>query len=112
MRKIQFDKKGMMAYTKERGEWSGMGTPNNLFYISHQFKDGCKLGFWTHSPCGRCNDMEQGWIVIDKAGTAMIDSVSSKSMGGSTGEVRRWNKKQKEIHGMKTRISDWKMGGN
>ena len=73
---------------------------SNLYFITHMFKNGKFLAFYSHSPWGRIKDQERGWVVIDKAG--IIDSVSTYCFGPTDNDYRGWLRKQIDLFGSRT----------
>ena len=100
---LEFDMKGNMASDKD-----------NLYFLTLKFKDGCLLGFFSHSPCSTTRDQERGWVVIDPKKKEVISECETYYHGITGNDFRKWRKKQTEIHGKGTLILDefderWKM---
>lgn len=93
-------------------------TKDELIFLTGFFQSGNVMGFWTHSPWGRCYDMEQGWALIDTKEMKIIDQCTSKEGGLCTGNVREWRTKIKLEHGSSKKLLneygelDWKITGN
>lgn len=91
---------------------------DSLLFLTNIFKDGCFLGFWSHSPRGNCYDQEQGWAVINSE-LQILDSCETKTMGQNAGNnFRKWRKEQSQIHGKSFKLkpeweneSFWKIEG-
>lgn len=88
-----------------------------LFFLTNVFKDGHVLGFWSHSPCGRVHDQEQGWALIspDKK---VVDSCETKSYGMPAGnDFRQWRRAITAEYGKSKKLTDrcgsqfWKIAG-
>lgn len=74
-------------------------------FLTNVFKDGCVLGFWSHSPWGCVHDQEQGWAVLDK-NLNIIAECETRTSGQSAGnDFRKWRTEQKEIHGSSFKLS-------
>lgn len=102
-RKLEIDMKGNMASDKD-----------HLYFLTLRFKDECLLGFYSHSPWGTTRDQERGWVVIDPKTKEVIDECETYYFGSSGNDFAKWRKKQTEIHGKGTLLSDefdsrWKM---
>lgn len=75
-------------------------------FLTNVFKDGCFLGFWSHSPWGRVQDQEQGWMVISPE-LKILDEFETRSMGESTGGgFHYWRKEQTASHGKTRKLAD------
>ena len=76
----------------------------HLLFLTHVFKDGEVMGFWSHSPWGRETDQEQGWVIIDKDGT-LIDQCATRTNGEPAGEgFRDWLKFTIKHYGKRTKL--------
>ena len=87
---------------------------DNLYFLTLKFKDGCLLGFYSHSPWGSTRDQERGWVVIDPKKKEVIDECETYYCGPTGNDFAKWRKKQTEIHGRGTLLLDdmderWKM---
>lgn len=71
----------------------------DLVFLTKVYKGGFLLGFYTHSPCGSVRDQEQGWMLIDSSTMQIIDEVSTRSNGQSTGEFKKWQKRISATYG-------------
>ena len=69
------------------------------YFFRSQFADGIILAFYSHSPWGRCEDMEKGWVLIDPTKKIILDKCATRSFGFATGEYREWIKGVREEHG-------------
>ena len=75
-------------------------------FLTNVFKDGTLLGFWSHSPCGRVQDQEVGWMLISPTGEC-LDSVETRSYGVSPGQdYKRWRAAIRKEHGSSKRLCD------
>lgn len=107
--KIDWSDKTASTFGKSR-----MGV---VYYFRSRFADGMVLAFYSHSPWGRCHNMEEGWVVIDTDKSEIVDEVETKSGGMATGEQRAWMKRVRAEHGktVETYRNEmgeylWKMG--
>lgn len=87
---------------------------DNLFFLTLKFKDGCLLGFYSHSPWGTTRDQERGWVVIDPKKKEVIDECETYSHGQAGNDFWKWRKKQTKVHGKGTLLlndmdEQWKM---
>jgi hypothetical protein len=108
MSKVKIDREDFTASAKD--------TP--LYFLTHEFKDGCFLGFWSTSPWGRVHDQDRGWVVISAKGE-VLDSIQTFDWGSVYhfgDSYAAWRKRQKEEHGPARRLLDemtgeqkWKM---
>lgn len=77
----------------------------NSLFLTHVFKGGFILGFWSHSPWGTCNDQEQGWALLDSS-FKEVTSCETKTMGLSAGnDFLKWRRKIKDEYGKATKLS-------
>lgn len=81
---------------------------DQLIFLTNIFKDGCFLGFWSHSPWGRTTDGEKGWAVIN-SNLDIIDSCETKTFGEHVNnDFKEWRKEQHEIHGKSFKLKpEW-----
>lgn len=80
---------------------------SGMVFLTHIFKDGCLLGFWSHSPWGTCTNQETGWAVLDPNATRVLDKCEIKSFGMSAGnDFKEWRRRMKELHGSATKLAD------
>lgn len=82
------------------------GKGGDIIFLTHVFKDGFLLGFWSHSPWGRVNNMEKGWAVINLDGK--IEDMCATVTNGEPAQedFREWRKDQKELHGAATKLCE------
>ena len=107
---MKLDKKDHTAYDKKGGR---------LYFLTHEFKDGCFLGYWSGCPRGCVHDQDRGWVVISKKGE-LLESLQTYESGPvprfGDESFADWRKRQKLEHGLAKGLKDtqgnqmWKMG--
>ena len=93
-----------------------------LFFLTNVFRDGCLLGFWSHSPWGRCTDQEKGWVVLDRELNIVSECETKAFTNDPQGCLEtgvgfsQWRANQKKLHGSALKLCDditgesfWKM---
>jgi len=93
MPRAELDMKGL-TFSTNSTRHSG-----DLVFLTKVYKGGFLLGFYSHSPCGNVRDQEQGWMLIDSNTMQIIDEVSTRCNGQSTGEFKEWYKRIGETYG-------------
>ena len=78
---------------------------HKTLFLTHVFKDGSLLAFWSHSPWGTCNDQEQGTILLS-SDLEEIDSIATRMHGESQGGFKQWRANVKEMKGGAKKIAD------
>ena len=92
--------------------WTEKNCNNSLIFLTHRFKTGHFLGFWSHSPCSTTQDQEKGWAVIDPDTLKICET---RSYGNWSGEFKEWRKQMSNNFGKATILKDdcgevkWKM---
>lgn len=78
---------------------------HNLFFITHRFKSGHFLGFWSHSPCSTTQNQERGWVVISPDNLKVVDKCTTAGLG-KVGRIKPWRKNLRHKFGKATILHD------
>ena len=77
----------------------------SLIFLTHVFKSGHIMGFYSHSPWGSCHDKEQGNLVIDPKGNC-VEIIETKIDGMKGGEdFKEWRAMVKECYGKAIKLT-------
>ena len=79
-----------------------------LFFLTHRFKDGCFMGFWSGSPWGRVRNQSRGWVVFDPK-EGVVESCTTFEWGPMVGGEgwREWVRRMIKEHGKRTILTNW-----
>ena len=121
MTKLLWDKNGDTVSEKLDRRRKRRRGSSTLLFVTHKVGENHLLAFWSHSPWGRCHDMEQGWTLLKVLNwhskglfeVEELDSLETRSCGMSCNEKGTWHKWVKNtvrpLGKMARTESEWKM---